>query len=75
MRLKERREGAPSVYLSALCWRQHHNFHLSTVNEYVTVTHFHLITPDRLATASLDQCNHILDQYAGTQTGERNVIL
>lgn len=71
--LKERGDRAPSVYLSTLCWRQHHNFHLSTVNEYVTGTHHHLITPDRLSAASPHQCNHILDQFTGSQTGERNV--
>lgn len=43
--------------------------------EYVTGTHYHLITPDSLSTASLDQGNHILDQYTGSQTGERNAIL
>lgn len=73
--LKERRDGAPLVYLSVLCWRQHHNFHLSTVNEYVTGTRHLLFTPDRLSAASLHQRNHILDQFTGNQTGERNVTL
>lgn len=72
--LKERRDTAPSVYLSAFCWPQHDNFQFSTY-EYVTGTHYHLITPDSLSTASLDQGNHILDQYTGSQTGERNAIL
>lgn len=43
--LKERRDRAPPVYLSAFCWPQHDNFQFSTVMntwQALTITWLHL---------------------------------